>query len=150
MHLDLIRSAALSDANGTFGSLSIDGEAFCATCEQPWNDNRADVSCIPEGEYQLLPYDSPAHGPTVVFHNPELGIYGTPAMMPSGAPSRSLCEIHNANWPFQVKGCVALGSHVMDLPPNGRGVSSSVSTFKQLQLRWGDRLNLTATIRSGL
>src|SRR6185437_11732607 len=132
MHLDLIRNIANSDGTGTFGSLSIDGELFCATCEQPWNDNRGDISCIPEGDYRLLPYDSPAHGPTVVFHNPELGIYGTPSMVPAGKVARTLCEIHTANWPFQLRGCVAVGSQVMVIPPNGRGVCSSIATFKRL------------------
>jgi len=148
MQFLIVRSAALSSATGTFGSLSIDGEPFCATCEQPWNDNQPDVSCIPPGDYELLPYDSPAHGPTVVFHNPQLGVYGTPVMIPPGQTGRSLCEIHNANWPFQVRGCVALGAHVMFIPPNGQGVSSSVATFTTLRQRWGERLGLTATIRS--
>jgi hypothetical protein len=149
MHFEILRSAALTDGNGSFGTLSIDGEPFCATCEQPWNDNRADASCIPEGDYQLLPYDSPAHGATVVFHNPDLGIYGTPVTIPPGKTGRSLCEMHNANWPFQLKGCVAVGAHVMDIPPSGRGVNSSVATFMTLRQRWGDRQGLTATIRSG-
>lgn len=149
MHFEIVRSAALSDASGTFGALSIDGELFCATCEQPWNDNQADRSCIPVGVYQLLPYDSPAHGRTVVFHNPDLGIYGLPVMIPQGSAGRSLCEIHNANWPYQVKGCIAIGGHVMDIPPSGRGVNSSVATYMTLRQRWGDRQGLTATIRSG-
>lgn len=119
MHLDLIRNIANSDGTGTFGSLSIDGELFCATCEQP-----------------------------VVFHNPELGIYGTPSMGPAGKVARTLCEIHTANWPFQLRGCVAVGSQVTVIPPNGLGVSSSIETFTSLQSRWADRLNLTATIRS--
>jgi hypothetical protein len=149
MHFEIVRSAALSDGSGSFGALSIDGQPFCATCEQCWNDNQADHSCIPVGDYQLLPYDSPAHGPTVVFHNPALGIYGTPVMIPEGKIGRSLCEIHNANWPFQVKGCVVVGAHVMDIPPNGRGVNSSVATLMVLQQRWGNRQDLTATIRKG-
>ena len=148
MNLEIRRSTALSDGTGIFGSLFIDDVPFCATCEQPWNANQADHSCIPEGTYELLPYDSPAHGATIVFHNPALGIYGTPVMIPSGMPGRSLCEIHNANWPFQLKGCVAVGAHVMDIPPNGRGVNSSVATFTTLMQRWGDRSGLTATIRT--
>jgi hypothetical protein len=108
MNLEIRRNAALSDGTGTVGSLFIDGVPFCATCEQPWNDNQADHSCIPEGTYELMPYDSPAHGATVVFHNPALGIYGTPVMIPPGAMGRSLCETHSANSPFQVKGCATV------------------------------------------
>jgi hypothetical protein len=149
MYLEIVRSTSLCDVTGSFGALSIDGQLFCATCEQPWNVNQADQSCIPAGDYDLLPYDSPAHGQTVVFHNPDLGIYGTPVMVPQGKTGRSLCEIHNANWPYQLKGCVAVGAHVMDIPPSGRGVNSSVPTFMTLRQRWGDRQGLTATIRSG-
>jgi hypothetical protein len=148
MQFEILRSNAISDANGTFGTMSLDGELFCATCEQPWDNNQSDKSCIPEGDYQLLPYASPAHGPTVVFHNPALGIYGMPALIPEGKTGRSLCEIHNANWPFQLKGCVAVGAHVMAIPPNGLGVNSSVATFASLQQRWGNRIGLTASIRS--
>jgi len=148
MHIEIVRDTTLSDSNGTFGQMSIDGAHFCATCEQPWNDNIQGHSCIPVGDYQLLPYESPAHGPTVVFHNPDLGIYGTPEMIPPGQKGRSLCEIHNANWPFQLKGCVAVGEIVTIIPPNGRGVTNSVATLHELMQRWGDRKGLTATIRN--
>jgi hypothetical protein len=149
MYFEIVRNPNLSDINGTFGALYIDGERFCATCEQPWNNNEPDSSCIPEGDYELLPYDSPAHGPTVVFHNPDLGIFGLPTMIPIGQSGRSLCEVHNANWPFQVKGCVAVGSNIAEISPNGRGVSDSVGTFASLRTRWGGRDTLKATIRSG-
>ena len=147
MHITIVRNSALSGATGSFGHLSIDGVAFCATCEPPWNNNQADISCIPVGDYQLFPYDSPAHGPTVVFHNPSLGIYGTPSMIPTGALGRSLCEIHNANWPFQLKGCIAVGSEIADLTPNGRGVTSSIPTYHGLIAKLGNRMGLTATIQ---
>jgi len=116
------------------------------TCEQPWNNNLEGHSCIPVGDYQLLPYQSPAHGATVVFHNPALGIYGTPDMIPAGQQGRSLCEIHSANWPFQLKGCVAVGAVLTNMPPNGMGVTNSVATLQQLEARWGNRTGLTATI----
>ena len=149
MHLEIVRSAALSDAHGTFGVLLVDGQKFAVTCEQPWNDNAHGASCIPVGDYELHPYDSAAHGQTVVFHNPALNIYGTPADIPAGVNGRSLCEIHSANWPFQLRGCVAVGSQVTTMPPNGRGVTSSVVTLHMLMQHWGNRGGLTATIRNG-
>src|SRR6516225_7937775 len=142
VHITIIRSRSLSGPTGTFGHLLIDGVPFSATCEQPWNDNMLNASCIPLGEYKLLPYDSPAHGPTVVFHNPTLGIYGTPSTIPAGVTGRSLCEIHNANWPFQLRGCVAVGSEIVDISPNGQGVTSSVATFHALMMKLGNRLGL--------
>lgn len=146
MNLEIVRDSTLSNADGTFGHMSIDGVAFCVTCEQPWNDNLQGHSCIPVGTYQLLPYMSPAHGATVVFHNPALGIYGTPDMIPAGQQGRSLCEIHSANWPFQLKGCVAVGAIITSMPPNGMGITQSVVTLQALEARWGDRSGLTATI----
>jgi len=148
MRLEIVRNAQLSDSAGTYGSLSIDGARFCATCEQPWNNNISNHSCIPAGDYELLPYQSPAHGPTVVFHNPALGIYGTPQMIPAGTHGRSLCEIHNANWPYQLRGCVAVGKTLTELPPHGMGVTDSVATLKKLFKRWNDRSGLTAVIRN--
>ena len=127
MQLLICRNRMLSNDTGTFGTLSIDGQVFCVTCEQPWKNNLPNHSCVPEGDYQLLPYASPAHGPTIVFHNPTLGIYGTPEMIPAGKTGRSLCEIHNANWPHQVQGCIAVGKQITEIPPNGRGVTNSVS-----------------------
>ncbi len=146
MHLDIIRDASLSSNTGTFGKLLIDGALFCVTCEQPWNDNKPDVSCIPVGDYELRAFDSPAHGHTFVFHNPALNIYGTPDLIPKGTAGRSLCEIHNANWPFQLKGCVGVGHQVSDIPPNGRGVTASVMTFGAFMGRAGGLARLTATI----
>ena len=149
MHIQIVRSAARSGPGGSFGRMSLDGVDFCATCEQPWRDNLEGHSCIPVGDYDLLPYDSPAHGPTVVFHNPGLGIYGTPDRIPPGKAGRSLCEIHSANWPFQLRGCVAVGRDLTDIPPNGMGVTLSVVTLHALEARWGDRKGLTATIANG-
>ena len=149
MQIKIVRSAAASGANGTFGRMSLDGADFCATCEQPWNHNLEGHSCIPVGDYQLLPYDLGKHGLTVVFHNPALGIYGTGQMIPPSQAGRCLCEIHAANWPVQLEGCVAVGRAVTDIQPHGLGVSHSDVTFAALKARWGDRSNLTATIVNG-
>ena len=148
MHIEIVRNRSLSSPIGEYGRLLLDGELLCATCEQPWNDNRQGASCIPEGDYQLLHFDSPAHGHTVVFHNPKLNIFATPAQVPAGVAGRSLCEIHNANWPFQLKGCVAVGQRLTDIEPHGLGVTSSVQTFGMLMGRLGLASAITATIRS--
>ena len=148
MEIEVVRRKDLSSDHGEYGQMLIDGQVFCATCEQPWNDNRFGASCIPEGTYELLPYDSPAHGKTVVFHNPSLKIFGTPRMIPPGMSGRSLCEIHNANWPFQLRGCVAVGRKLVQFPDQGLGVNSSVATFKDLRQRLGNRSGLSAVVRS--
>lgn len=146
MQISIVRLSGISDGAGTFGNMALDGVSFGCSCEQPWNNNLPDISCIPAGTYQLLPYDSPAHGPTVVFHNPALGIYGTPAMIPVGKSGRSLCEIHVGNWPRDVKGCVAVGQKIAIMGENGRGVSDSTNTMASLRSKWGDRKNLSAVV----
>lgn len=44
--------------HGTFGVLSID-DWWCYTLEPPWRDNKPQISCIPKGEYQVQPWNSP-------------------------------------------------------------------------------------------
>jgi len=149
MLVEIVRETSLSSDSGEFGHLYVDGVLQCATCELPWRDNQRDASCIPEGEYQLLPFNSAAHGPTVVFHNPALGVYGTQEMIPADVSgARSLCEIHVANWPFQLRGCVGVGHNITDIPPNGRGVSRSADAFSALLAVIGPRPGLTARITS--
>jgi len=148
MHIEIIRDKAKSTPEGEFGMLLLDGSRICFTCEQPWNGNKNNVSCIPEGDYQLRAFNSPAHGHTFAFHNPALDVYATPKMIPSGKKGRSLCEIHVANWPFQLRGCVGVGQRILDMPPHGLGVNSSTATFAMLMGKIGVETKLTANIRS--
>ena len=50
MEITLHRSYFEEGANGT---LFIDGKFFCFTIELPWRDNRRNISCISEGEYEI-------------------------------------------------------------------------------------------------
>ena len=38
---------------GTNGVLSLNGKEICKTIELPWQNNKARVSCIPEGKYKI-------------------------------------------------------------------------------------------------
>ena len=38
---------------GTNGTLFINGKFFCFTIELPWNHNKRNISCIPEGNYEI-------------------------------------------------------------------------------------------------
>ena len=38
---------------GTNGVLSVNGKEICKTIELPWRNNKARVSCIPEGKYKI-------------------------------------------------------------------------------------------------
>ena len=126
MQVSIIRD--LRGLDCTQGKLSIDGADLPTifTMELPWADNKPDISCIPCGTYELKPYYSPKHGRwTWCLHNPDLGIYGWPALIPSGATGRSCSEIHGANQAWQLEGCIApgLGRGLLDI---GHGLLPSV------------------------
>jgi hypothetical protein len=91
--------------NATTGRMLVGAQSFF-TIELPWDDNKPDVSCVPAGLYELIPYDSPTHGPTWRLDNPALNVYGT-AFVPAGG--RSEIELHSGNWARQLLGCIALG-----------------------------------------
>jgi len=83
------------------------GDLEFYTIELPWRDNKQGWSCVPAGTYDLIPYNSPTHGPTWCLHNPALNVYGR-APYPIGC--RSECELHSANYARQLLGCIALGT----------------------------------------
>jgi hypothetical protein len=55
MELLLIRTYF---TNGTNGVLLVDGKYFCYTIELPWKENQQNISCIPEGRYNLVKRES--------------------------------------------------------------------------------------------
>ncbi|MDA0126497.1 DUF5675 family protein [Vibrio sp. MarTm2] len=90
--------------HGTFSYLCDEnGNAILKTVERPWKNNQAGISCVPEGEYDLLPHKSPKFGECYALSAPTLGvtIYG-----PS---QRTHILIHKANYPDQLEGCIAPG-----------------------------------------
>jgi hypothetical protein len=78
----------------TTGTCQVGGRSLF-TIELPWKDNESGVSCVPEGVYDLVPYESPTHGPTWVLSAPGF--------------TRSYCELHSGNWSEQLEGCIAFG-----------------------------------------
>lgn len=79
---------------GTFGELLRDGTRIAVTCELPWADNRPLVSCIPQGVYHVTRFSSPSKGADFLVN---------------GVPDRSMIEIHVANLPSELLGCIGVG-----------------------------------------
>lgn len=75
------------------GRLLFGGEQVF-TLEKPWLNNQTYVSCIPEGEYQLGPWNSER------FPN---------VWQVRDVPGRTAILIHAANWADQIEGCIAPG-----------------------------------------
>ena len=82
---------------GTYSNLVTDSGYQCYGMELPWNDNRVDESCIPDGVYNCVMGESPKFG----------NVFGI-----KDVPGRSDILIHPANWTRQLLGCVALGRAV--------------------------------------
>lgn len=90
---------------GVFGHLVTDG-FDCVTLER--NDK-----LIPVGTYKVTRYHSPRLNRTVLLLH--------------GVPGREMIEIHNANWEYQLEGCIAVGKRRA-----GDMIESSVITLENL------------------
>ena len=90
------------DAFATYGRLlDADGNEVCVTLERPWVDNNDDgkrdkgVSCIAAGTYVAKRrLDSPKHGEVFELQD---------------VPDATNIQIHAANLPDELEGCIALG-----------------------------------------
>jgi hypothetical protein len=111
MKLELLRTYL---PEGTNGDLMHNGLALCHTIELPWKDNQQRLSCIPEGEYELVKRYSRKFG----WH-----------LLVKGVASRSLILVHPANDALkELQGCIAPVS-ILTCPGKGSG---SRKVFKKL------------------
>jgi Family of unknown function (DUF5675) len=99
MNLHMIRTG------DGFGSLFVSHSEF-VTLELPWRDNAPDDSCVPVGDYDLIPYESATHGLVYRLDNPSLNVYGT-GVVPEGG--RFAIEMHSGNWAADSLGCILVG-----------------------------------------
>ncbi len=112
MELELHRSYFPEGTNGVVMSEDL---ALCHTIELPWRDNLHQVSCIPEGRYQLVK----RYSDRFKWHLQLLDVTG-----------RDLILIHPANDALkELKGCIA---PVSRLTGNGKGSDSRI-VFNKLK-----------------
>lgn len=83
-----------STPQGTFGVLTVNGEPVVVTCEEPWNANRRNESCIPPGRYLCKP------------HN---GKRFTNTWEVTGVPNRTAILFHTGNDIGDTSGCILPG-----------------------------------------
>jgi hypothetical protein len=95
---EIIRDAVTPGAVTT-GTLLVEGEPFCKTLELPWKDNAPNVSCIPQGTYEVVLLPSAR--------------WGKPMPHIQNVPGRSEIEIHIGNFERDTDGCVLLGTRVV-------------------------------------
>lgn len=75
------------------------------TLERGWRNNENNVSCVPEGTYDLKLEYSPK------FKKDLWELYGV--------PNRAECKFHAANYWKQLNGCIALGNKHKDIDGDG-------------------------------
>jgi len=89
--------------------------------ERGWLDNLNNISCVPVGEYELK-YE---------FSNS----FNRELWELKGVPGRSECKFHAANYWHQLRGCISLGSRLMDIDKDGfHDVTSSGNTMLSFHL----------------
>lgn len=115
--------------DGTFGRITLPSGKQLFTCEQPWNGNATGKSCIPEGIYSMAMRDSP------VVERSSGGKF-TRGWEVLDVPGRTFIMFHPANWPHELKGCIAPGVNYAVMR-NKQGVTSSRDAFTDLM----DELN---------
>jgi hypothetical protein len=104
----------------TLGRLSY-GNFRCFTLELPWKDNQTDISCIPEGSYPVIRYDSPSKGDVLLLE---------------GTGERKWIEIHSGNYTSQILGCLLVGDGIKYLnSDNIPDVTNSRNTLRALLKR---------------
>jgi len=83
----------------TFGMLNIKGIDHWPifTLENPWKDNRRNVSCIPEGRYDCSSYSSMKYVDVYKVHD---------------VPARSGILFHKGNYERNTSGCILPGTGV--------------------------------------
>lgn len=90
---------------GTFGTLSTShSRVTYHSVERPWADNAPRVSCIPNGVYTGVWYNSPTFGRTIAL------IGRTVSLFPEPGKQRSAILFHVGNTMDDLQGCIALGN----------------------------------------
>jgi hypothetical protein len=93
--MTLLRLDRSYTPKGTFGLLYLPDWSTLYTLECPWKQNQPDVSCIPEGLYQLTKDRFKDLYDNYRIINPP--------------PGRYAIEIHRANTLLDLRGCIGVG-----------------------------------------
>ena len=130
--MNLLLERDIYTARSVEGLMYVDGQYECSTLERPWLDNQPEISCIPEGTYEVIKTWSGHFNRWM----PEL----------SAVPNRSDIRIHPANWPSQLHGCIAVGTvRGLDFVANSQQAFNAL--FLLLSDAWEKAESVSLTIR---
>ena len=130
--------------DGTFGRVEI-GEFEAVTVEQEWNNNEPFKSCVPDGEYVLIPFDSPKFGQTFLMVNPQLNVYAFEEDTQHYL-DRYLCIFpHKGSYPHNFVGCIGAGESLV-IDDSGRMLATKTEDTTKIiieLLKGADHHHLT-------
>lgn len=116
-----MKSATLNryyqDDKVTLGVFKIDGidDPIFWTIENAWRDNERNVSCIPSGIYDCVPYSGTQYKDVYMVKN---------------VPDRDAILIHQGNWVKNTQGCILPGLSAGYLKDEKAVVSSTAALNK--------------------
>lgn len=93
----------------TPGIVDIHGKEF-PTIEQPDRNNKPFHSCIPIGDYNLIPHESKKYGSCYIAVNPDLNVYQYENSKGRPENGRYLClYFHRGSYGKNFQGCAGVG-----------------------------------------
>ncbi|MNQ55096.1 hypothetical protein D3C85_691790 [compost metagenome] len=122
---------------GTFGRLTIGNQQWY-TVERPWQNNEAQVSCIPEGVYPLRMRQSG------VISRSTGGAYSR-GWEVTGVPGRTFIMLHPGNTMDDLLGCISPGKQ-LGFVKGKWAVSSSRPAFDEIMGALSSQDEWTLTI----
>ncbi len=113
------------------------------TIELPWKDNQRDISCIPVGRYDVIPYNSPLHGSVFLV---------------KAVPDRGSIEFHILNWAGDAalgyrtdsEGCIGVGTSIGEIAGQTAILRSASAMKLLLGYCDGDGFSLHIVWQAGL
>jgi hypothetical protein len=138
----------------TLGWLTI-GSKKWPTIERVWTPSenspagKRSASCVPLGDYKLVPHSGDKFSRVWALVNTTLDIYHWPWEIPKTKEpfARSVCLLHPANYAVELEGCVAPGLKRIYDQMSGRWyVRSSRDAINEIRSALGSSIDVKLTI----
>ena len=114
----------------TIGTLFINGESFCDTLENPYINNKRNISCIPEGQYKVRLRLARESASRDYLH-----------LLVQDVPNRDWILFHRGNTAKDTSGCILVGNgREQDAVENSRLAMDLV--IKEILNLGGENINL--------
>jgi len=96
--INLVLEREIFTDKSVIGTLYLNGIRICDTLENPWLDNARNISCIPEGKYDVRLRTARESASRDYLH-----------LLIKAVPDRTYILFHKGNYPKDTRGCVLVG-----------------------------------------